>query len=112
MAALRAVDIVKKLGNQAARLTEGNLRKAFVGGVWRDAHSKKTFLVYNPATWEVIAEVPDMNKDDVLEAISEAHTAQKSWCRITAKVSCIIFMGIITDLSDMISNNIPPLVLP
>ena len=90
MATLRAVDIIKRLGSEAARLTEGNLRKAFVGGVWRDAHSKRTFPVYNPATWEVIAEVPDMNKDDVQEAISEAHTAQKNWCKITAKVSGII----------------------
>jgi len=90
MASLRAIDIVKRFGSEVTRLTEGNLRKAFVGGVWRDAHSKKTFPVHNPATWEVIAEVPDMNKDDVQEAISEAHIAQKNWCSRTAKVSCVI----------------------
>lgn len=85
MAAVRAVDIFKRIGS---RLSEGDLfRKAFIGGVWKDAHSKQTFPVYNPAIGEVITEVSDMGKDDVLEAISHAHAAQKKWRSTTAKVS-------------------------
>ena len=85
MAAVRAVDIFKRIGS---RLSEGDLfRKAFIGGVWKDAHSKQTFPVCNPATGEIITEVSDMGKDDVLEAISHAHTAQKKWRSTTAKVS-------------------------
>ena len=83
--AARAVDIFKRIGS---RLSEGDLfRKAFIGGAWKDAHSKQTFPVYNPATGEVIAEVSDMNKDDVLDAISQAYAAQKIWRSTTAKVS-------------------------
>jgi len=84
MATVKVVDIFKRIG---VRLAEGDVsRKVFVGGTWKDAHSKQAFPVRNPATWEVIAEVPDMNKDDVLEAISQAHTAQKTWRFTTAKV--------------------------
>lgn len=85
MAAVRAVDIFKRIGS---RLSEGDLfRKAFIGGAWKDTHSKQTFPVYNPATGEAIAQVSDMDKDDVLEAISQAHMAQKTWRSSTAKVS-------------------------
>lgn len=85
MAAVRAVDIFKRIGS---RLSEGDLfRKVFIGGAWKDAHSKQTFPVRNPATGEVIAEVSDMGKDDVLEAISQAHIVQKTWRSTTAKVS-------------------------
>lgn len=86
MAAVKAVDIFKRIG---IRLGEENVfTKTFIGGAWRETHSKKTFPVHNPSSWEVIAEVPDMSQDDVLEAISQAHTAQKTWRLTTAKVSC------------------------
>lgn len=85
MAAVKAVDIFKRIGS---RLAEGDVfGKAFIGGAWKEANSKQTFPVHNPATWDVIAEVSDMNKDDVLEAISQAHASQKSWRTSTAKVS-------------------------
>lgn len=84
MAAVKAADIFKRIGS---RLSEGDIfRKAFIGGAWKDAHSNQTFPVHNPATSEIIAEVPDMNRDDVLEAISQAHSAQKLWRSTTAKV--------------------------
>ena len=84
MATVRAVDIFKRIGS---RLVEGDaFRKVFIGGTWKEASSKQTFPVSNPATGNVIAEVPDMNKDDVLEAISQAHASQNSWRSITAKV--------------------------
>lgn len=85
MAVVRAIDIFKRIGT---RLNEGDIfRKAFIGGAWKEVHSKQIFPVHNPATSEVIAEVTDMNKDDVLEAISQAHAAQKTWRLTTAKVS-------------------------
>ena len=85
MATVRAVDIFKRIGS---RLGEGDVfRKVFIGGTWKEASSKQIFPVSNPATENVIAEVPDMNKDDVLEAISQAHASQRLWRSFTAKVS-------------------------
>src|SRR3954449_12634052 len=49
--------------------------RAFVNGEWINAASGKTFDVTNPATGELIASIPDMNRDDVSQAIDAAHDA-------------------------------------
>lgn len=61
--------------------------KAYVNGEWVSAKSGKTFNVLNPATGEVIGEVPDMDLQDVQVAIEAAHNAFPSWSSITAKVN-------------------------
>jgi succinate-semialdehyde dehydrogenase / glutarate-semialdehyde dehydrogenase len=58
---------------------------AFVGGQWVTATSKNTFEVTNPATGEVIAAVPDMDRNDVRNAIDAADAAWPSYRDLTAK---------------------------
>ena len=57
--------------------------KAYIGGQWRDAD--RHFSVTNPATGETLAEVPDLNAEEVREAIGAADAAWADWKRKTAK---------------------------
>uniref|UniRef100_A0A2C9JPM9 Succinate-semialdehyde dehydrogenase, mitochondrial n=1 Tax=Biomphalaria glabrata TaxID=6526 RepID=A0A2C9JPM9_BIOGL len=65
--------------------------KAFVDGKWISASSGKTYEVLNPATGQVLGSVPDMDQDDVRDAIKAAHTAFKSWKNTLPKVCLILF---------------------
>ena len=47
--------------------------------------SGKTFKVTNPATGEVLASVPDMNREDVRKAIDAADAAWPAYRDLTAK---------------------------
>ncbi len=47
----------------------------YVNGDWVESQSKKTFEVYDPATEEVIAHVPDGNQADVDSAVRFARAA-------------------------------------
>jgi succinate-semialdehyde dehydrogenase/glutarate-semialdehyde dehydrogenase len=58
--------------------------KAYVNGHWIGAASNKTFDVTNPATGELIATVPDMNREDVSEAVEAAYRAWPSFRDTTA----------------------------
>ncbi|MFT2009814.1 NAD-dependent succinate-semialdehyde dehydrogenase [Pontibacter sp. 13R65] len=59
--------------------------EAFVNGQWVKAASSKTFEVTNPATGEVLAQVTDMDRADVQQAIDAAHKAWPSYRDTTAK---------------------------
>ncbi|RYG90970.1 NAD-dependent succinate-semialdehyde dehydrogenase [Loktanella sp. IMCC34160] len=59
--------------------------KAFLGGEWVSAASGKTFGVTNPARGDVIAEVADLSRDEVAQAIDAAYVAQKDWAKRTGK---------------------------
>ena len=50
-----------------------------VGGAWTDAASGETMDVINPATEEVIAEVPRCDAEDVDRAVAAAKEAYASW---------------------------------
>ncbi|MBB4122995.1 NAD-dependent succinate-semialdehyde dehydrogenase [Martelella radicis] len=70
------------------RLKDKSLARsgAFVAGAWTEtATGGKTFDVTNPATGEVIATLPDCDREDVDKAIDAAHAAQKSWAKRTGK---------------------------
>ncbi len=60
--------------------------KALINGEFVGAESKKTFQVLNPATEEVLAQVPDMDDSDTAIAIKSAHNAFQTWKNTTAKV--------------------------
>ena len=47
----------------------------YINGEWVDSASGKTFPVYDPASEEVIAQVPDANADDVNRAVASAKAA-------------------------------------
>jgi betaine-aldehyde dehydrogenase len=59
----------------------------YVNGEWVDSKSNKTFPVYDPATEEVIAQVPDANADDVNRAVAAAKAAFEDgpWGSTTAQ---------------------------
>ena len=59
----------------------------YVNGEWVESKSNKTFPVYDPATEEVIAQVPDANADDVNRAVAAAKAAFENgpWASTTAQ---------------------------
>jgi succinate-semialdehyde dehydrogenase/glutarate-semialdehyde dehydrogenase len=60
----------------------GNL----IGGAWVDARSGKKFAVLNPATDEVLCEVPDCGVEDGLAAVSAAYGAGDSWAATAPRI--------------------------
>jgi succinate-semialdehyde dehydrogenase/glutarate-semialdehyde dehydrogenase len=56
---------------------------AYIDGQWRTG--ARRFPVYNPATQEVIAEVPDLGAAETEEAIAAAHAAFPNWAAKSAK---------------------------
>ncbi|WP_404385240.1 NADP-dependent succinate-semialdehyde dehydrogenase [Caenispirillum salinarum] len=60
-------------------------KKAYIDGAWVDADGGKTFEVTNPATGEVLANVPDMGADETRRAVEAAERAMPAWAAKTAK---------------------------
>ena len=58
-------------------------QRMFINGDWADAQDGATTSVVNPATEEVIAEVPKGTEADVDRAVSAARTAFGSWSLTT-----------------------------
>ncbi len=54
-------------------------QRAYINGQWVGAGSGAVFPVRNPATGEVLAEVPDMSGVDAQTAIEAAHQALSGW---------------------------------
>jgi succinate-semialdehyde dehydrogenase / glutarate-semialdehyde dehydrogenase len=61
------------------------LRQGYIDGEWIDADSGATFAVVNPATQEVVAEVPRMGAAETRRAIEAAHRALPGWRGMLAK---------------------------
>ena len=59
--------------------------KAYVGGKWVESDTGTTFEVTNPARGDVIANVADLSRAQVAQAIAAAETAQKEWAKYTGK---------------------------
>ena len=57
--------------------------EAYIDGKWRSC--AKRFQVFNPATQDVIAEVPDLGAAETEEAIAAAHRAFPLWAAKPAK---------------------------
>jgi succinate-semialdehyde dehydrogenase / glutarate-semialdehyde dehydrogenase len=60
-------------------------QRAFIAGRWCEADNRKSFPVTNPATGEVLAQVPDMEATETRRAIEAAKAAWPEWRRKTAK---------------------------
>jgi succinate-semialdehyde dehydrogenase / glutarate-semialdehyde dehydrogenase len=58
---------------------------AHVDGKWVAAASGRTIAVRNPATGEVIGEVPSLSAAETRQAIEAAHRAQPAWRALTGK---------------------------
>jgi betaine-aldehyde dehydrogenase/aminobutyraldehyde dehydrogenase len=59
--------------------------KNFVGGEWVESTTGETMEVLNPATGEVIAEVPRGGEEDVERAVEAAAKAWEEWSKKTPK---------------------------
>jgi 1-pyrroline dehydrogenase len=59
--------------------------KAFIGGDWADSASGETMEVINPATGDVIAEVPRCSAEDVDRAVAAAKQVLPEWLDKTPK---------------------------
>ncbi len=73
--------------NLKSMLTRPDLvcEAAFLGGDWVQATSGARFDVTNPARGDIIAQVPDLGRAEVSQAIAAAKTAQKPWAARAAK---------------------------
>ena len=61
---------------------------AYIDGQWVTA--SKTFPVENPATGEIIANVPDLGASETRQAIEGANRAFPAWSKKTAKERAVI----------------------
>jgi succinate-semialdehyde dehydrogenase/glutarate-semialdehyde dehydrogenase len=68
--------------------------KNFINGAWRSAATGETFSVTNPATDEVLAQVPCLTSHDIEETITAAHTAFFSWREVPARKRSDILLAI------------------
>src|SRR6478609_7995087 len=55
--------------------------KKYIGGQWNESTTSTTEPVYNPATGELIAQVPLSTKEDVDQAVQAANEAFKGWAK-------------------------------
>jgi len=60
-------------------------QQAFIDGRWRDARDGARHAIRNPATGEVIAEVPDLGAEETREALAAAEAALPDWRALAAK---------------------------
>ncbi len=75
--------------------------KQFIGGEWVESASGETMEVLNPATGEVIAEVPRGTAEDVDRAVDAAKKAWAEWRFKTPKDR----MALLLKLADVIDEN-------
>jgi len=67
-------------------MTTVTRKQLFINGEWRDAAGGKTIDVVNPATEEVIAEVPSAERADIDAAVAAARAALDGpWGRLSAR---------------------------
>ena len=74
----------------------------FINGKFIPNGSRKMIQVLNPATEEVISEVPQATEEDVQAAVDAAYEAQKSW----AKIPAIQRAGYLRELAQVVSENL------
>jgi succinate-semialdehyde dehydrogenase/glutarate-semialdehyde dehydrogenase len=74
--------------------------QAYVGGQWVDGDNG-TFEVINPARGDVIAEVADLSRAQVADAIAQAEAAQKDWAAMTGKERA----GLLRKFFDLMMEN-------
>jgi acyl-CoA reductase-like NAD-dependent aldehyde dehydrogenase len=60
------------------------MERLFIGGEYVESTSDRAIEVENPATEEVIAEVPDASAEDIDRAVEAARAAQREWRRVDA----------------------------
>src|SRR5579864_155569 len=87
--------------------TEVKTYQMHINGEWVASKSSKTFPVYDPASEEIIAQVPDANSDDVNRAVAAAKAAfeEGPWATTTAQERGRVLFR----LAEKIRQNLPML---
>jgi betaine-aldehyde dehydrogenase/aminobutyraldehyde dehydrogenase len=75
--------------------------KNFVGGEWVDAASGETMEIINPATGDVVGDVPRGGAEDVDRAVAAAGNALESWLDSTPKDRSELLLK----LADVLQDN-------
>ena len=65
-------------------MATSTVQEMFFGGRWQPSASGETFEATSPATGELIATVPQGDRDDATRAIDAARGAADGWARLTA----------------------------
>jgi acyl-CoA reductase-like NAD-dependent aldehyde dehydrogenase len=68
--------------------------RMLIGSEWREAVGHATFESHNPATGEVLAELPDARTEDLDAAVQAARDAFAAWSRMDAAKRGRILMAI------------------
>ncbi|MGF1764859.1 NAD-dependent succinate-semialdehyde dehydrogenase [Aliivibrio kagoshimensis] len=66
---------------------------AYIDGEWVKSRNDAQFPVYNPATGDQIAQVPDLDKEDAVQAIYAAERAFQSWKKTSPKQRSALLKG-------------------
>ncbi|MBI5211360.1 MAG: aldehyde dehydrogenase [Elusimicrobia bacterium] len=54
-------------------------QRILIDGKWTEARSRRSTLIRNPATLQVLGSVPDCGREDVDAAVAAASRAQRAW---------------------------------
>jgi acyl-CoA reductase-like NAD-dependent aldehyde dehydrogenase len=65
-------------------MAAGTVQQMFLGGAWQPSRSGETFAASSPANGEVIATIPQGDREDAREAIAAARQAADGWASLTA----------------------------
>jgi succinate-semialdehyde dehydrogenase/glutarate-semialdehyde dehydrogenase len=72
--------------DEATMLDRTFLREAcYIGGEWVNADNGRTITVTDPATGEVVGQVPEMGAEETRRAIEAAQAAMPAWAALTGK---------------------------
>src|SRR2546426_12592618 len=87
--------------------TEVRTYQMYINGEWVDSKSNKTFPVYDPASEEIIAQVPDANSEDVNRAVAAAKAAFEDgpWATTTPQERGRVLFRLV----EQIRQNLPTL---
>ncbi|SFR16623.1 NAD-dependent succinate-semialdehyde dehydrogenase [Poseidonocella sedimentorum] len=100
--------MLDKTTNLASLLKDPGLlvERAYIGGAWVEGADGR-FDVTNPARGDVIAQVADVSRAQVAEAISAAEAAQPGWAAMTGKERA----GVMRKWYDLMIENAEDLAL-
>lgn len=80
---------------------------AYINGEWVQSRNESQFSVLNPATGDLITQVPDLDAEEAKQAIFAANDALKYWKKTTAKQRCGIlkkWYQLILDNAEALAN--------
>lgn len=80
--------------------------RPFYGGIHNDSFGKETFFSINPATEEVIAEIPEADERDISAAVDAAQKAYEEW----REVDVIEKGNIISQIAEAVEKNADELI--